>query len=465
MAHILLVDDQSSIRLTLTALLKQAGHTLAQSPNGEDALQKLGKDDFDIVITDLNLGDCDGLEVLLAAKKNNPKTEVIMLTGYGSVESAVKAMKNGAIDYLTKPIDSEELKLAIGRATERQKLRSEVSRLRAEVEQKFTPGSIVATSDSMKRVLEMVARVAPTNAAVLIQGESGTGKELIARAIHQNSRRKDQPFIPINCGALPENLLESELFGHVKGAFTGAIQNKKGLFEEADGGTLFLDEIGETSPTTQVKLLRVLQDFEVRRVGSNVGVKVDVRIIAATNQRLQARIQEGGFREDLYYRLQVILMQLPPLRERREEILPLVEHYLQLNAQKTNGSLKGLSDDAKTALIEYSWPGNVRELANVVERAVILCRGETVEPEDFALTTGGSLLADALRERNEEADKTQADKAETVAAFSGSLRDMERQWINDSLQRHSGKLDTAALELGLTPTSLSKKLKEHQLES
>ncbi|HVF85818.1 MAG TPA: sigma-54 dependent transcriptional regulator, partial [Abditibacteriaceae bacterium] len=378
MAHILLVDDQSSIRLTLTALLKQAGHTLAQAATGEDALQKVAKDDFDIVITDLNLGDCSGLEVLKSAKTNNPQTEVIVLTGYGSVESAVMAMKNGAIDYLTKPIDSEELKLAIARATERQKLKSEVTRLRAEVEQKFTPGSIVATSDLMKRVLEMVARVAPTDAAVLIQGESGTGKELIARAIHQNSKRKDQPFIPINCGALPENLLESELFGHVKGAFTGAVQNKKGLFEEADGGTLFLDEVGETTPTTQVKLLRVLQDFEVRRVGSNVGVKVNVRIIAATNQRLQERIQEGGFREDLYYRLQVILMQLPPLRERREEILPLVEHYIQLNMQKMNKPIKGLSEDAKKALIEYSWPGNVRELANVVERAIILCRDEWV---------------------------------------------------------------------------------------
>jgi DNA-binding NtrC family response regulator len=462
MAHILLVDDQSSIRLTLTALLKQAGHTLAQAATGEDALQKVAKDDFDIVITDLNLGDCSGLEVLKSAKTNNPQTEVIVLTGYGSVESAVMAMKNGAIDYLTKPIDSEELKLAIARATERQKLKSEVTRLRAEVEQKFTPGSIVATSDLMKRVLEMVARVAPTDAAVLIQGESGTGKELIARAIHQNSKRKDQPFIPINCGALPENLLESELFGHVKGAFTGAVQNKKGLFEEADGGTLFLDEVGETTPTTQVKLLRVLQDFEVRRVGSNVGVKVNVRIIAATNQRLQERIQEGGFREDLYYRLQVILMQLPPLRERREEILPLVEHYIQLNMQKMNKPIKGLSEDAKKALIEYSWPGNVRELANVVERAMILCRDEWVQPEDFALTTGGSLLADALRERNDKADDISTD---TAAPLSGSLRDMERQFINDSLQRHNGEMQAAALELGLTPTLLSKKIKEHQLES
>ena len=462
MAHILLVDDQSSIRLTLTALLKQAGHAMSQAATGEDAFKKIAQGDFDIVVTDLNLGDASGLDVLKAAKKNNPKTEVIVLTGYGSVESAVAAMKNGAIDYLTKPIDSEELTLAIARATERQRLKSEVTRLRAEVERTVTPGNIVAAGEAMQRVLEMVGRVAPTDAAVLIPGESGPGKELVARALHQNSNRKDNAFIPINCGALPENLLESELFGHVKGAFTGAVQNKKGLFEEADGGTLFLDEIGETTPSTQVKLLRVLQDFEVRRVGSNTGLKVDVRIIAATNQRLQERIREGAFREDLYYRLQVILLQLPPLRERKEEILPLVDHYLQMNAQKFNKPVKGLSDDARAALIEYSWPGNVRELANVVERAVILARGELVHPEDFALTTGGSLLADAVRSR-EIAPSPNDAAVQSGAALS--LRDMERDFINDSLQRNNGQTQAAALELGLSPAALSKKIREHQLGS
>ena len=467
MAHILLVDDQSSIRLTLTALLKQAGHNLSQAANAEDALKKITQNDFDIVLTDLNLGDASGMEVLKAAKKNNPKTEVIVLTGYGSVETAVDAMKSGAIDYLSKPIDSEELNLAVARATERQRLRSEVTRLRAEVEQKVTPGSIVAAGEAMRRVLEMVGRVAPTDAAVLITGESGTGKELVARAIHQNSKRKDEAFVPINCGALPENLLESELFGHVKGAFTGAVQNKKGLFEEADGGTLFLDEIGETTPATQVKLLRVLQDFEVRRVGSNTGLKVDVRIIAATNQRLQERIQEGSFREDLYYRLQVILLQLPPLRERKEEILPLVDHYLQMNASKFNKPVKGLSDDARAALHEYSWPGNVRELANVVERAVILARGDVVQPEDFALTTGGSLLADALRQRVAAPANEASNEVSNGVLESGtpkSLRDMERNFINESLQRHNGQTQAAAMELGLSTSALSKKIREHQLD-
>ncbi|MBW3637441.1 MAG: sigma-54 dependent transcriptional regulator [Armatimonadetes bacterium] len=396
MAHILLVDDQSSMRLTLTALLKGAGHTLAQAGTGADALEKIAKNDFDLVITDLKLDQISGMEVLQATKTQNPQTEVIMLTGYGSIETAVAAMKAGAIDYLTKPIDTEELTLAIARASERQQLKSEVARLRSVVakEQKFDPGNIVANSPEMVEILEMVARVAPTDATVLIQGESGTGKELIARALHQNSKRKDGPFIPINCGALPENLLESELFGHVKGAFTGAAQNKKGLFEEADGGTLFLDEIGETSPATQVKLLRVLQDGEVRRVGANTGVKTDVRVVAATNQRLQERIRDNEFREDLYYRLQVILLHLPPLRERTDEIMPLINYYLQFHAQKMGKAVKGLDKAAQKALLEYSWPGNVRELINAVERAVILCRGEVVKTEDFALTLGGTLLAD-----------------------------------------------------------------------
>ena len=388
------------MRLTLTALLKSEGHTLSQAGTGDAAIEKIQKNDFDVVITDLKLDQISGMEVLAASKKQNPQTEVIMLTGYGSIETAVAAMKAGAIDYLTKPIDAEELKLALERAQERQQLKSEVARLRSVVEKEtnFNPGNIVASSEAMHQVLEMVARVASTDATVLVQGESGTGKELIARALHQNSERKDGPFIPINCGALPENLLESELFGHVKGAFTGAHQNKKGLFEEADGGTLFLDEIGEMMPSTQVKLLRVLQDSEVRRVGANTGVKVDVRVVAATNQKLQQRVKENEFREDLYYRLQVIPIFLPPLRERKEEILPLVKHYLGVIAAKMGKPVKALAPGAAKALEDYSWPGNIRELINAVERAVILARAEEVVTEDFALTLGGTMLADRHNE-------------------------------------------------------------------
>ena len=387
MAQILLVDDESSMRLTLTALLKRANHTLMQAATGSEALEKIEKNHFDVVITDLKLDAVSGLDVLRAAKINNPQTEVIVLTGYGSVETAVAAMKAGAIDYLTKPVDTEELLLAVERAKERQKLKSEVARLRGEVEHKgqFDSGSIVATSSAMHGILKMVERVAPTDATVLVQGESGTGKELIARAIHQNSPRKNEAFIPINCGALPENLLESELFGHVKGAFTGAHQNKKGLFEEADGGTLFLDEIGEMTPPTQVKLLRVLQDGEVRRVGGNSGVKTDVRLIAATNQNLHANIEDGAFREDLYYRLQVIVLHLPPLRERQEEILPIAVHYLKFYSQKFRKKLERFSPAAQAALCDYSWPGNIRELINAVERSVILCQTDAVQPDDLGL--------------------------------------------------------------------------------
>jgi DNA-binding NtrC family response regulator len=464
MAHILLVDDQSSMRLTLTALLKQAGHTLAQAATGEDALKKLAQVDFDVVITDLKLDEIGGLDVLKAAKSSNPMTEVIVLTGYSSVESAVEAMKLGARDYLTKPVNGEELKLAVAAAMERQRLKSEVARLRSAVEQKFTPGNIIATSPEMKAVLEMVQRVAPTDASVLIQGESGTGKELIARAIHQNSDRADAAFIPINCGALPENLLESELFGHVKGAFTGAIQAKKGLFEEADGGTLFLDEVGETTPATQVKLLRVLQDGEVRRVGSNTGVKTNVRIIAATNRKLQSRIREGDFREDLYYRLQVILLNLPPLRERKGEILPLVEHYLNMYIQKFGKSIKGLSDEARIALEEYPWPGNVRELANVVERAVILCRGDYVHPEDFALTTGGTLLADAVRRGNNDDENGKPANDYLDLSRPRSLREVEKEFLEMTLQRHNWEKELVADEVGLTSAALTKKIKEYNLQ-
>lgn len=469
MAHILLVDDQSSMRLTLTALLKQAGHTLAQAASGEDAIKKIQQSDFDVVVTDLKLDEINGLDVLRAAKASNPLTEVIVLTGHSSVETAVEAMKLGARDYLTKPINGEELKIAVSGAMERQRLKSEVTRLRAAVEKPFQSGNIVASSPEMKEVLEMVGRVAPTDATVLIQGESGTGKELVARAIHQNSHRNDAPFIPINCGALPENLLESELFGHVKGAFTGAIGAKKGLFEEADGGTLFLDEIGETTPATQVKLLRVLQDGEVRRVGSNTAVKTDVRIIAATNQRLQTRIRQGDFREDLYYRLQVILLNLPPLRDRKGEVLPLVHHYLDMHAKKMGKPGLALSKEAEQALIEYPWPGNVRELANVVERAVILCRGNEVGADDFALATGGTMLADAVRAGDKARAKSESKpviskNSEVDQSTPRSLSEVEREFIESALLRHNWEKDLVASEIGLTVSALSKKIKEHNLE-
>ncbi|MEO6909001.1 MAG: sigma-54 dependent transcriptional regulator [Abditibacteriaceae bacterium] len=442
MAQILLVDDQSSARLTLTALLKQNGHTLAQAATGADAITKIEKSDFDIIITDLQLGEISGLDILEASRKNNPRTEVIMLTGYGSVETAVAAMKAGAIDYLTKPIDTEELLLAISRAVERQRLKSEVKRLRSEVERDFDPGRIVSTSKAMSEVLDMVKKVAPTDAIVLIAGESGTGKELIARAIHQNSDRREEAFIPINCGALPESLLESELFGHIKGAFTGAIANKKGLFEEADGGTLFLDEIGEMTPPTQVKLLRVLQDGEVRRVGSNVGVSTDVRIVAATNQDLHENIKNGSFREDLYYRLQVILIAMPPLRERRDEIMPIANHYLNGFSQKFKKPVHTFSPSAVKALESHNWPGNVRELINAVERAVILCQKDQVEPDDLAL---------------------HMNTLQNGISPSRSLEEVEREFLQIALDEHEGDAKATAKTVGMSMANFNKKLEEYEI--
>lgn len=440
MAHILIVDDRSSTRLTLTALLKQNGHTLAQATSFKDAKVKIDRSDFDIVIAALKIGEHSGLDVVAMAHESNPRTEVIILTGYGTVETAVAAMKAGAIDYLTKPIDAEELLLAISRATERQHLKSEVKRLRSEVERDFNPGNIVASSDAMCSVLKMVQKVAPTDAAVLITGESGTGKELIARAIHQNSKRRDESFIPINCGALPENLLESELFGHVKGAFTGATKNKKGLFEEADGGTLFLDEIGEMSPPTQVKLLRVLQDGEVRRVGSNVGVSTDVRIVAATNQDLHSRIEDGSFRDDLYYRLQVILIEMPPLRKRREEILTIAQYYLDKFCQKFKKPVQHFSAAAIDALQQHSWPGNVRELINAVERSVILCQHNEVRPEDLALHMNGGR-----------------------ASEHSSLQEAERHFLSVALRENDGDVKSAAKSAGISIARFTRKVKEYEL--
>ncbi|MCS6860029.1 MAG: sigma-54 dependent transcriptional regulator [Abditibacteriales bacterium] len=390
MAAILIVDDQASSRLTLSMLLKKQGHQLGQAASAQEAIEKLAQDVYDAVIADLRMENPNsGIEVLKAAQRLTPSPAVIILTAYGSVESAVEAMKLGAADYVQKPFAPDELLVKLDRALEWQRKDAELVRLRRAQDKLYGFENIVAKSKGMLEVLDLVRRVAPSDATVLIEGETGTGKELIARALHQHSPRHRAPFLPINCGALPETILESELFGHVKGAFTDAKTNKKGLFEEADGGTIFLDEISETSPSTQVKLLRVLQDGEVRRVGSNTPIQVDVRIIAATNRLLKQHVAEGKFREDLYYRLQVIPIRIPPLRERKEDILPLAEHFLRMYNAKNNRDIKGLSREAQKLLLTYDWPGNVRELENAIERAVILCTGKEITPDDFLGLIGG----------------------------------------------------------------------------
>ena len=380
---ILLAEDDASNAALLSLALKQMGFEATHAKNGREAIDQLSGHVYDLVITDLKLGDIDGLKVLAAAKKTLPEAEVVVITGHGSIDTAVAAIKAGAFDYLIKPIDPDELSIVLHKALERRSLLGEVKRLREEVKDKYSFEGIVYASPKMGRVLELVRKVATTEAVVLVQGESGTGKELIARAIHEKSTRRAGAFVAINCGAMPEGLLESELFGHVKGSFTGADRNKRGLFEEASGGTLFLDEISETAPNFQVKLLRALQESEIRRVGDNRPIKVSGRLVAATNKNLEQMVREGKFREDLYYRLKVFPISLPPLRERPEDILPLIEHFLRKSRKKSGSKAARISPKAAEALKVYSWPGNVRELEHAVERMLIMAEGGIIEEPDI----------------------------------------------------------------------------------
>jgi two-component system response regulator HydG len=380
---VLLVEDDASLRTLLAFELKRQGLRVTSVLGGEPALEAMRSRAFDLVVTDLKMGKVDGFAVLESARRQMPECQVIVVTGHGSIDSAVRAMKAGAFDYLAKPVEPEALAICVGKAIERKRLLTEIEQLRAQVRGKFSFENIVYASPAFHRVLELVRKVAATDASVLVEGESGTGKELIARAIHSSSARRNHPFVAINCGALPEGLLESELFGHARGAFTGAVAAKRGLFEEARDGTLFLDEIGEMSPGLQVKLLRALQQGEIRRVGENRAVKVNARIIAATNKDLKAAMREGSFRDDLYYRLNVFPIVIPPLRERREDILPLAESFIKSAREKHGGSASRFSPPAAQALLGYSWPGNVRELEHAVERAVIMASGPDVRADDL----------------------------------------------------------------------------------
>src|SRR5919106_5141619 len=382
MADILIVDDEPSARMTLALLLRKRGHHVVQAEGVQVAAKVLAECAFDLVVTDLRMPDGDGLEVLRMAKAHCPEVVVILLTAYAGWESAKEAMRLGAYDYFEKGKEPDEFLHRIDKALEERGLRHENENLRRQVRERYSLPGFIAQSKEMQRVLDLVRRVAPTDATVLIQGESGTGKEVIAKAIHHASPRANQSFVAVNCGALPEPLLESEIFGHVKGAFTGATAHKKGLFEEAHGGTFFLDEISEMPPTLQVKFLRVLQEGEVRPVGSTQATTADVRVLAATNRDLGQLMQQGKFREDLFYRLNVIPVILPPLRERREDIPALAEHFLRRFGRKQGRSLR-LTADTVERLLHYRWPGNVRELENTMERMTILAHNETLRPEDL----------------------------------------------------------------------------------
>jgi two-component system response regulator HydG len=451
MARILVVDDHKNMRVTLGLILRREGYETDEADGGEDALAKL-RDAYDLVLTDLKMEPMNGIDVLRRVKQVSPQTEVIMMTAFGTIDSAVEAMRLGASDYITKPFQEAELLVRIEKAIEKRALAQSVSLLQSEFRDQFGLGAIIGNSQQIRDVLTRVLRAAPTDSTVLITGENGTGKELVAKAIHANSKRASNPFIPVNCAAISEQILESELFGHVKGAFTGAVAARKGLMEEANGGTFFFDEIAEMSRSLQAKLLRAIQEQEIRRVGDNRPIKVDLRIIAATNRDLEEEMEASRFRRDLFYRLNVIPIELPALRDRMSDIPLLVQHFLRKYNRKMDRALR-VSDAALEKLAAHDYPGNVRELENLVEQAVALADGEVILPEHISVRTPRKASAGT--------------EANTDDLATPSLDDMvalaERKAIEEAIARSNGSLEQVARDLGLSSTTLWRKMKRHNI--
>jgi DNA-binding NtrC family response regulator len=447
--RIVVVDDEPAQRELIGGFLAKQGHEVFPAATGAEALAHVKDRQVDVVLSDCRMPGMSGPELLLGIKAVNPEVPLILMTAYATVETAVQAMKDGAADYLTKPLDLEELLLRLARVAEQSRLRSEVRDLQSRLVERHRLEGIIGESGRMQEVLALAKRVAPSNATVLIRGESGTGKELIARAIHFHSPRASGPLVNLNCAALPEQLLESELFGHEKGAFTGAVAQRKGRFEQADGGSIFLDEIGDLTPALQVKLLRVLQERQFERVGGNHTLAVDVRVLAATHRDLERAMREGTFRDDLYYRLNVVTIQIPPLRERRDDIPLLLEHFLRKFAEKNQRDVTGLTAAARDALLKYDYPGNVRELENVVERAILLCRGRVIDVEDLPAT-----VRPGQRSAGDPLPKD----------LPGVLADIERQAIESALERSGGIQTQAAATLGISERVLRYKMKKYGLE-
>lgn len=442
--YILIADDEKTFRDTLAKVLIEEGYEVMTAPNGVVALQEISKQEFDVAFCDIRMPGIDGLQLLEEIRKVSPRTSVIIITAYGSIESAVQALKRGAYDYIVKPLIFDEVLVKVKNIIGFQELSRDYKRLRAEVEERYDFRNIVGISPKICEVLNLVKKITSTKSTVLITGESGTGKELIARAIHQNSPRKTEKFVPINCAAIPDNLLESELFGHVKGAFTGAISSKEGLFKIADKGTLFLDEVGELPLSLQVKLLRVIEDGEVLPVGGVKTIKTDIRLIAATTRNLSKEVEKGNFREELYYRLNVVEIALPPLRERKEDIPPLVNHFVNRLNMELRKSVSGVDPQAMRILLSYSWKGNVRELRNVIERAMILCEGDIIMPFD---------LPSPLSVGKEPIEKEEDNLKEI-------LRKYEREHIIKVLEKTGPDKKEAARLLGLSLSSLYRKIEE-----
>lgn len=452
---ILVIDDEEIVRVSCIRILQPEGYDVKVVKSGIEGLKVIEKENFDLVLTDLKMPDMDGIEVLKKAKEGWPDTEIVVITGYGTVSSAVQAMKFGAFDYLEKPFTPDQLLLVVSRALERKRLIIENLQSRQESISLYRLENIVGTSKEMQKVFQMIATVAPAVTTVLLTGESGTGKELVARAIHYNSPRKEQPFVVVDCGTIPDNLIESELFGYMKGAFTGAVASKKGLLELSDGGTIFFDEIGNLDLSTQAKLLRVIQEKEFRPIGGRESIKVDVRVITATNKNLEYMIKEGSFREDLFYRLNIFPILLPPLRERKEDIPLLSDHFLKRYSEYLGKEVNHISADAMKILISHDWPGNVRELENTIHRATLLCMGKTIRPEHLTLLESKS--------QNEIPKTSEELKERKKDIRSKSIEEIEKAFIFEALKKNNWNITKASVAVGMQRSNFHALMKKYDI--
>ncbi len=456
-ARILIVEDEKAIQLALRGLLRKDGYEVELADDGEMAIRKLADKTYDLILTDLSLGrGSSGMDVLRASKEHRPETAVVMITAHGSEKIAVEAMQEGAEDYVPKPFDNEELRVVVSRALERTRLQREHRMLLERVEREYSFENLIGSGPAMRQIFEMIQKVAETDLSVLVRGDSGTGKELVAQALHQRSSRKNRPFVAVNCAAISRELIESELFGHEKGAFTGADARRIGKFEAADQGTIFLDEIGDMAPETQAKVLRVLQEYSFERVGGSAPIEVDVRVVAATHRDLETEVKEGRFREDLYYRLKVVEVTLPPLRKRPEDIPALVGRFLYQVAERLERDKRSIDAEALALLVRHPWKGNIRELRNTIERAAVLCSGEVIGVDDLDL------------------DESQARPDGTaVIPYGMTFRDakkqvvegFERQYLINALREHGGNVSRTAESIGMVRQSLQQKIRELDLRS
>ncbi|MGQ9695720.1 MAG: sigma-54-dependent transcriptional regulator [Thermodesulfobacteriota bacterium] len=449
---ILIIDDEESMRHMLSLILKKEGYEVIAANGGKEALELVSSISFDFILSDIIMPEMDGLELLQALKDRKVESTIIMMSAYGTINTAVEAMKRGAYDYISKPFRPDEALMALRKAEERESLRQENIRLRQEVLREYSFGNIIGKSPRMLQIFELIKKISDYKTSVLLVGESGTGKEMVARCLHYNSPRSKAPFIAVNCGAIPETLLESELFGHEKGAFTDAKKEKRGSFEMAHEGTLFLDEVGELSPSAQVKLLRALQEGEIKRLGSERSITVDVRIIAATVKDLHKEVAGGKFREDLFYRLNVLQLNLPPLRERKEDIPLLTEHFIQKYNNRHKLNIEGISEEALTFLLDYNWPGNVRELENIIERAIIL-------------TPGRKIMAENLPAEIKSPEQNRIKKLiEEEISIKKATRLLEEELIRKALQKTGGNRTQAARILEISHPALLSKIKEYGID-